>query len=146
MPKSIVSAADAPLGTERLAAEWIRVTVSGVGALIAAVARPLGTGPFPTVVLLHGSHGFAQEYVHLAQDLAHGGLLSVAACWFSGGGGAGSRFITPIVCPEAPPRPDPLSAAAMQTVTCWCTRCGVYRVLCLTGLDCLGTLAVGEQL
>src|SRR6185369_11398801 len=65
----------------------------------------------------HGSHGFAQEYVRLARDLASDGLLSVAACWFREGGGAGTRFITPIVWPNAPPRPDPLSHEAMQTVS-----------------------------
>ena len=104
-PKPIVSVADAPAGTERLEAQWIDITVPDVGGLIAAV------------LLLHGSHGFAQEYVRLAQDLASGGLLSVAACWFREGGGAGTRFITPIVWPKAPPRPDPLSHEAVQTVS-----------------------------
>ncbi|MGY3492330.1 dienelactone hydrolase family protein [Bradyrhizobium sp. USDA 4502] len=112
-----VSVADAPAGTEKLGAEWISVGVPDIGSLIAAVARPTGDGPFPTVLLLHGSHGFAQEYVRLAQDLARAGLLSVAACWFREGGGAGQRFITPIVWPKAPPVPDPLSDQSMQTVS-----------------------------
>jgi dienelactone hydrolase len=116
-PKPIVSVAAAPAGTERLEAQWINISVPDVGGLIAAVARPSGAGPFPSILLLHGSHGFAQEYVRLAQDLASGGLLSVAACWFREGGGAGTRFITPIVWPNAPPRPDPLSHEAMQTVS-----------------------------
>jgi carboxymethylenebutenolidase len=115
MPKASVT--DAPAGAERLGAEWISIPVPGIGALIAAVARPNGSGPFPTVLLLHGSHGFAQEYVHLAQDLARAGLLSMAACWFREGGGEGRRFITPIIWPEAPPAPDPLSDEAMQTVS-----------------------------
>src|SRR6188508_1704256 len=102
-PKPIVSAANAPAGAETLAAQWINIAVPNVGDLIAAVARPSGTGPFPTVLLLHGSHGFAMEYVRLAQDLASSGLLSVAACWFREGGGAGTRFISPIVWPSAPP-------------------------------------------
>jgi dienelactone hydrolase len=116
MVNPAVSIADAPPGTETLAVPWVKVTVPGLGVMRAAVARPSGEGPFPTVLLLHGSHGFAQEYVRLAQDLARGGLLAVAACWFQGGSGAGSRFITPIVCPESPPRPDPLSPEAMRTV------------------------------
>ena len=115
--KPIVSVADAPAGAERLKAQWISITLPDAAGLIAAVARPSGTGPFPSILLLHGSHGFAQEYVRLAQDLAGGGLLSVAACWFREGGGAGTRFITPIVWPNAPPRPDPLSDEAMQTVS-----------------------------
>jgi dienelactone hydrolase len=87
-----------------------------MGVMLAAVAQPSGAGPFPTVLLLHGSHGFAQEYVRLARDLADGGLLAMAACWFQGGGGAGARFITPISCPEAPPMPNASSPEAMQTV------------------------------
>lgn len=46
--------------------------------------------------------GFAREYVQLAQALARGGLLAIAACWFEGGGGPGARFVTPIACPDAP--------------------------------------------
>ena len=112
----VVSAAEAPAGTEMLAVEWVKVAAPGLGVMLAAVARPAGAGPFPTVILLHGSHGFAQEYVKLAQDLARGGLLAVAPCWFSGGGGAGARFVTPIGCPEAPPMPSASSPEAMQTV------------------------------
>jgi dienelactone hydrolase len=84
--------------------------------MLAAVAQPSGVGPFPTILLLHGSHGFAQEYIQLARNLADGGLLAMAACWFQGGGGTGARFITPISCPEAPPMPTPSSPEAMQTV------------------------------
>jgi alpha-beta hydrolase superfamily lysophospholipase len=42
--------------------------------------------------------------VEWANDLARGGFISVAACWFSGGGGAGAYAVTPpIPCPEIPP-------------------------------------------
>jgi dienelactone hydrolase len=112
----VVSIVGAPPGTETLAVQWVNVAVPGLGVMLAAVARPPGAGPFPTVILLHGSHGFAQEYVRLARDLADGGLLAVAACWFQGGGGAGSRFVTPIGCPESPPMPNSSSPEAMQTV------------------------------
>jgi dienelactone hydrolase len=112
----IVSVASAPAGTETLAAQWVKVAVPDMGVMLAAVARPSGAGPFPTVLLLHGGHGFAQDYVRLAQELADGGMLAMAACWFQGGGGAGARFITPISCPDAPPMPNPSSPEAMQTV------------------------------
>ncbi len=112
----VVSIADAPPGTETLAVQWVKVTVPGMGVMLAAVARPGGAGPFPTVVLLHGSHGFAQEYVRLAQDLAGGGVLAVAACWFRGSAGSGVRFVTPIGCPEAPPLTNASSPEAMQTL------------------------------
>ncbi len=69
----------------------------------AVVARPPGRGPFPVVLLLHGSHGFGHEYVQLAEDLAAGGFLAIAPCWFNGGSGPGQRFITNIACPESPP-------------------------------------------
>jgi dienelactone hydrolase len=98
----IVSATDAPPGTEKLAVQWIKVAVPDLGVMLAAVARPSRPGPFPSVILLHGADGFAREYVQWAQDLAHDGLLAVAACWFSGGGGSGSGFVTPIPCPQAP--------------------------------------------
>ncbi|ETX09321.1 dienelactone hydrolase family protein [Candidatus Entotheonella palauensis] len=112
----IVSGASAPSGTETFAVQWVNVVTPGEGTMLAAVARPSGAGPFPSVLLLHGSHGFAQEYVQLAQELAEGGLLAIAACWFQGGRGAGVRFITPIGCPEAPPMPEASSPEAMRTV------------------------------
>ncbi len=115
-PAPAVSTADAPPGTETLKVQWIKVTAPGLGVMLAAVARPPGAGPFPAVILLHGSHGFAHEYVRLAQDLAGGGVLALAACWFRGSTGGGTRFVTPIDCPDAPPIPGPLSPEAMQAL------------------------------
>jgi len=115
-PAPAISPTSAPPGTEALAVEWVNVSGPGVRVMLAAVARPSGAGSFPTVVLLHGSHGFAQEYVRLARDLSAGGLLAVAACWFRGGGGAGTRFVTPISCPDAPPMPGATSPEAMVAV------------------------------
>ena len=100
----IVSATDAPAGTETLAVQWLRVADPDLGVMLAAVARPSGGGPFPVVLLLHGTHGFAREYVQWAQDLARGGFIAVAGCWFSGGSDAGANVVTPpIPCPEIPP-------------------------------------------
>ena len=112
----VMSSADSPPGAEALTVQWVKVAVPGLGVMPAAVARPRGAGPFPTVVLLHGSHGFAHEYVRLAQDLAEGGVLAMAACWFRGSAGSGARFVTPIECPEAPPMPSASSPEAMQTL------------------------------
>jgi dienelactone hydrolase len=75
---------------------------TGNGLIRAAIATPTGPGPFTTVVILHGTHGFAQEYVHLARRLADNGMVGIAVCWFAGRRGAGVRFITPIDCPDAP--------------------------------------------
>lgn len=110
--------AQAPPGTEALAAQWVRVAAPSLGVMLAAVARPRGAGPFPTIVLLHGTHGFAHEYVRLAQDLASGGdVLAVAACWFRGSAGSGTRFITPIACPDAPPLSPPASPESLRALT-----------------------------
>jgi dienelactone hydrolase len=110
----IVSATEAPPGTETLAVKWIRVAVPDRGVMLAAVARPSGAGPFPVVLVLHGTHGFARQYVQLAQDLARAGFLAVAGCWFSGNenpnrvapldaGPSVNAVGPPIPCPEVPP-------------------------------------------
>jgi len=112
----VVSATDAPPGSDTLAVKWIKVTAPDTGVMLAAVAQPQGAGPFPAVIILHGSHGFAQQYVQLAQAMARSGVLGVAACWFSGGRGTGLRFITPIEWSEAPPMSDASSPVAQQTV------------------------------
>jgi dienelactone hydrolase len=106
----------APAGTVTLAVRWVRIDDPGGRTLLAAVARPPGRGPFPAIVLLHGTHGFAREYVQLALDLARGGVVAVAPCWFAPGSGAGLRYVTPIACPEAPPVPNASDPAAQQTV------------------------------
>src|SRR5215217_3296817 len=74
---------------------WIQIATDS-GIIHAAVVTPKGPGPFPAVILLHGTHGFAQEYINIAHHLAHNGIIGIAACWFTGRKGAGQRFITPI--------------------------------------------------
>jgi dienelactone hydrolase len=113
---TIIFEAPPPPGAESLAVPWIAISIPDIGVLPAAVIRPSGAGPFPTILLLHGSHGFAHEYVRLARDLACNGFMAVAVGWFREGGGPGSRFVTPIVCPEAPPRPDPLSPEVVRLI------------------------------
>ena len=114
-PPPEVSTTDAPAGAGARSVQWIKIMAPDLGVMLAAVARPRGAGPFPTVVLLHGTHGFAAEYVSLAEDLAAGGVMAVAPCWFRQGGRR-QAFITPIDCPEAPPTPEPFSAQAMRIV------------------------------
>lgn len=94
-----VSATDAPRGIEIPTVQWVKVSAPLVGVMLAAIALPAGEGPFPAVLLLHGTHGFAPQYVRLGEELSRGGLLVVTACWFSGGSGEGSRFVPPIACP-----------------------------------------------
>ena len=99
---TVVFEAAPPSGAELLGVPWIAVSIPDIGVLPAAVIRPSGAGPFPTVLLLHGSHGFAHEYVRLARDLALRGFMAVAAGWFREGGGSGLRFVTLSICPQAP--------------------------------------------
>jgi dipeptidyl aminopeptidase/acylaminoacyl peptidase len=114
----LIAEADAPPGTETLAVQWVKVSAPNLGVMLAAVTRPRGAGPFPIIVLLHGTHGFAHEYVRLAQDLSSGGgVLAVAACWFRGSAGSGTRFITPIACPDGPPISPPSSPESLQALT-----------------------------
>jgi len=84
---------------------WITVKTDS-GVIHAAVIFPKGSGPFPVVILLHGTHGFAQEYINIARRLADSGIVGIAACWFAGRKGAGERFITPINFDDAPPLVD----------------------------------------
>ncbi|AMY12053.1 putative esterase [Luteitalea pratensis] len=87
------------------------------GTLTAAVARPPGEGPFPVLVLLHGTHGIAREYVRFAQDVSReSAVVAVAGCWFRGGQGAGMQFVTPIACPDAPDTPAATSDEALEIV------------------------------
>ena len=100
--------AERPAGADTLAGvQWVRVPVPTGGMLLAAVARPAGVGPHPVLVILHGTHGFAREYIALARELAReADVVAIAACWFAGRKGAGVAFVTPIECSEAPPLPS----------------------------------------
>lgn len=93
---------------------WIQVPTDS-GVVRAAIAMPKGTGPFPAIIILHGTHGFAEEYVELARRFARNGIVGVAACWFSGRRGVGVRFITPIDCPAAPPLVEATGANRFRT-------------------------------
>ena len=96
---------------------WQTVQVPKIGRVGFVAARPAGRGPFPTVMIFHGSHGFALEYLDLARDLERGGVLAVAVCWFSGGAGEGRRFVSPLDCPAGtPPMPMAESNQALATV------------------------------
>jgi dienelactone hydrolase len=106
-----------PAGTADTAVRWMQVKVPDLGVMVLALARPSGEGPFPTVIILHGTHGFAREYVQLSRALAEQGVLGVAACWFSGGRGAGLRFVTPVHCSEAPAISLAASPTAQKTVS-----------------------------
>src|SRR5262245_46540545 len=58
---SLVMPIVSPLGGESLGVEWGAIEVANGGSVLVAVARPSGEGPFPLVIILHGTHGFARE-------------------------------------------------------------------------------------
>lgn len=84
---------------------WIQLKTDS-GVVHAAIATPQGEGPFPAIIILHGTHGFAEEYVQLARQFAQNGIVGIAACWFAGRRGAGINSIKPIECNDAPPLID----------------------------------------
>ncbi|HTE85933.1 MAG TPA: dienelactone hydrolase family protein [Dehalococcoidia bacterium] len=103
-PASRLTPVTAPSGTEGLGATWYTVPAPNGRLILTAVfdPRPDPTLPSPAIVLLHGSHGFAQEYVTLAQQLAQQtGYVTAAGCWF-GGAHQDASDITPIACPQGP--------------------------------------------
>lgn len=110
---TLVSSTAAPAGIE-----WLDIPGPAGTTHRAAVARPsTGSTPRPVLVLLHGTHGFAQEYVTLARVIAaDAGIVVVAACWFAGRRGAGVASITPIECPSAPPMPDSANSSEAVAV------------------------------
>src|SRR5688500_10874635 len=73
-----------PPSTTQESVSWTTLQTDS-GVVRVAVARPNGRGPFPAILILHGTHGFAEEYVQLARNLARAGVLSIAACWFDRG-------------------------------------------------------------
>jgi dienelactone hydrolase len=112
----VVTPISAPSGGELPGIKWLKVDAPGVGVMLAAVARPEGKGPFPAALVLHGTHGFAREYVQLAQGLARNGVLAVAACWYSGGSGPSREQLSVIACPQGPPMTEALTNAAYKDV------------------------------
>jgi hypothetical protein len=49
---------------------WISVKTDS-GTVHAAVAVPKGKGPFPAIIILHGTHGFAEEYIFNWPVISH---------------------------------------------------------------------------
>jgi dienelactone hydrolase len=98
--------ADAPPGTESLGAEWLEIATPRGYRLLAAVFRPATDDPRPVIVLVHGGHGFLQQYLHLARDLANSGFVALAGCWFAGHGSV-EMTSPPVQCPAAPPYENP---------------------------------------
>jgi dienelactone hydrolase len=76
---NVIQPSTAAVGAEGPDVRWAEVVVPDLGTLQIAIAQPAGSGPFPTVIVLHGTHGFAREYVEIAAALARKGVFAFAA-------------------------------------------------------------------
>ena len=101
-----LSPASPPPGSEGLGAAWYTVATPEGRTLLVAVydPRPSPDQAVPAILVLHGTHGFAQQYVQIAHDLSQQtGYVVAAGCWFDGAGqDADTSDITPIRCPGGP--------------------------------------------
>lgn len=79
--------------------KWVNLAGPDGSAVKTAVTWPSGPGPFPAVILLHGSEGFRQTYVDIAAALSQSGFITLAPCWFTGFHAPLARFSDYIDCP-----------------------------------------------
>ncbi len=97
---------DVPKGGEILeGAQWIEVDAPLGYKLNAAVFYPSTQGPFPIVLVLHGTGGFQPDTAKLGQILAKAGFLTISGAWFKGNASNREvdRTLIPIDCPNGPP-------------------------------------------
>jgi dienelactone hydrolase len=99
------------------AVRWLDVDEPGGEKLRLAVAWPEGAAPAPVIVVLHGTEGFGEDHVHLAQAYATAGLVGVAGCWFAGR-----------ECPQGPPFRGVTAEAIGHLRTVLATAGGLSRV------------------
>ncbi len=93
----------APAGGDKLQAQWIEVDAPGGYKLNAAVFYPSTQGPYPIVLILHGTAGFQARAAPLGDVFAKAGFLSIYGAWFKGNADKYNSTLVPIACPNGPP-------------------------------------------
>jgi len=115
--------AAAPSGAEGLGASWYTVATPEGRTLLLAIydTRPSTDQAVPAILVLHGSHGFARQYVEIAHDLSEQtGYVVAAGCWFDGTGpDVDTSDVTPLRCPGGPEfaGATPNAWSAVRTLT-----------------------------
>jgi len=112
--KSKLLKRSSPANFKDLDVSWFEIESDLTSNILTAIARPKKFTDYPTVVLFHGSHGFAKEYIQLAKDLASYGIEAVAVCWFQGNEGQGVKFVTPVDEKTGPSIPAKSSIEAIE--------------------------------
>lgn len=102
LPTVRMTPAAAPAAINVAGARWVTVEGANGRKFITAILRPQGVGPFPVVVVLHGSIGLDERFVKVAEEVAHAGFLVVIGCWQAGE----ARTPGNALCSEATPQAE----------------------------------------
>ena len=111
----VVTATTPPAGFDVAGAQWIEIDRADGHTQLAAVFRPAGAGPFPTVVFLHGSSGLGRPQLQWAPRLAAAGYLVLAGCYLAADAARAAADPTAFVpCDGLPPN-DPYDMDSITT-------------------------------
>jgi dienelactone hydrolase len=97
-------------------AQWLKIQGSDGRKFLTAILRPEGTGPFPVVVVLHGSNGLTKEYLSVAEDVARAGFLVVFGCWQAGQTQTDGNRICSEATPQARWVADPAANSGKELI------------------------------
>jgi len=106
-PPVRMSKADSPYPDVE-GAQWTTIEGASGRKFLTAIFRPEGTGPFPVVVILHGSNGLSKASMSRPKDLASAGFLVVYGCWQAIATRGGGKALTEgnRICAEATPQAE----------------------------------------